>query len=391
MKELTFTLLALLFMLTVAATKKKNKGKLSDAERTFAVELLTESENMLIRLLEDLDDETFHAVPEEGRWSVAGHMEHILLSEAAIFSRVKEMAVNSEKDTDLDLSSEDGMVLIAATDRVKKLKTIEPFEPKGKWESRTAMIQSLKDSRNSIREYIRSTDDPLRIVASPTPVGKRDAYQQLLIIAAHGMRHTKHMEVALSKIKLNREYGLKENERSYGVKYLNETADKLIQEISDLSPSQWTYKPSDNVWSIAEISEHILVSEELLFQRVSQMLNSDPSPEKAPEAVGYTQGIVDFMNNREQKFPANSRIQPEAVYKSADDFMHYFNRRRNRTIEFLQTTQEPLSGYHANFRPLGDMNAFQWIVFIGAHTERHLAQIREVKSSPGYSQLEVRN
>ena len=113
--------------------------------------------------------------------------------------------------------------------------------------------------------------------------------------------------------------------------------------------------------------------------------------EKAPEAVGYTQGIVDFMNNREQKFPANSRIQPEAVYKSADDFMHYFNRNRNRTIEFLQTTQEPLSGYHANFRPLGDMNAFQWIVFIGAHTERHLAQIREVKSSPGYSQLEARH
>ena len=34
--------------------------------------------------------------------------------------------------------------------------------------------------------------------------------------------------------------------------------------------------------------------------------------------------------------------------------------------------------------PLGPLDGYQWLVFIAAHTERHLAQLREVKADPKF-------
>jgi hypothetical protein len=31
-----------------------------------------------------------------------------------------------------------------------------------------------------------------------------------------------------------------------------------------------------------------------------------------------------------------------------------------------------------------ELDAYQWILFLAAHSERHLKQLQEVKESPGY-------
>ena len=63
--------------------------------------------------------------------------------------------------------------------------------------------------------------------------------------------------------------------------------------------------------------------------------------------------------------------------------MKHFVESRTRTIEFLQKTAD-LRG-HAVDSPLGQkLDAFQWILFIAAHSERHTKQLNEVKADPNF-------
>src|SRR5438445_589328 len=56
---------------------------------------------------------------------------------------------------------------------------------------------------------------------------------------------------------------------------------------------------------------------------------------------------------------------------------------RHRAINHLQTT--PNLRAHAIDTPMGKtLDGYEWILFISAHTERHLAQIKEVKADSNF-------
>ena len=51
---------------------------------------------------------------------------------------------------------------------------------------------------------------------------------------------------------------------------------------------------------------------------------------------------------------------------------------------YKRQTQDPLREHFFKHPVLGDLDAYQWILLISAHTERHVNQILEVKASPGF-------
>jgi hypothetical protein len=48
-----------------------------------------------------------------------------------------------------------------------------------------------------------------------------------------------------------------------------------------------------------------------------------------------------------------------------------------------QKTNDDLRS-RAGDSPLGALDAYQWLLFTGAHNERHLGQMREVKADPKF-------
>ena len=61
-----------------------------------------------------------------------------------------------------------------------------------------------------------------------------------------------------------------------------------------------------------------------------------------------------------------------------------FQQRRDRMVAFVESTQEDLRAHSTPHPLLKTMDAYQWILLISAHSERHTAQIEEVKAQPGY-------
>ena len=80
--------------------------------------------------------------------------------------------------------------------------------------------------------------------------------------------------------------------------------------------------------------------------------------------------------------PLRPAKEPTAV--AGEQGLQQFLSGRAKTIEFLKTTQEDLRGHCIDAQFLKCMDTYQWILMLSAHTERHLAQLMEVKADPNF-------
>ena len=60
-----------------------------------------------------------------------------------------------------------------------------------------------------------------------------------------------------------------------------------------------------------------------------------------------------------------------------------FRERRGKTIDYASKTKDDLRA-RVGDSPIGPLDAYQWLLFIAGHSERHLAQLREVKADPKF-------
>jgi hypothetical protein len=56
-----------------------------------------------------------------------------------------------------------------------------------------------------------------------------------------------------------------------------------------------------------------------------------------------------------------------------------FAARRTATLDYAWTSQDPLHAHTAPLTGPGQLDAFHWLVLLAAHTERHVAQLKEAR------------
>lgn len=161
-------------------------GKISKEDRSFLVNYLEVTQQDLLQSLNDLSEAEWLTKPADGGWSPAECMEHIVQAEKAVFMQVKK-ALKEPAGKD-DLSARDGWLMCKITDRGNKVQT--PLPPSGKEQSKTTLIAAFNASRAEILRFLEDKKLPLRTHYGKSPYGKADAYQLMLVIAGHSMRHT---------------------------------------------------------------------------------------------------------------------------------------------------------------------------------------------------------
>ncbi|HVN06019.1 MAG TPA: hypothetical protein VMT86_16470, partial [Bryobacteraceae bacterium] len=62
----------------------------------------------------------------------------------------------------------------------------------------------------------------------------------------------------------------------------------------------------------------------------------------------------------------------------------HFKESRARTIAYVTDTQDDLRGHFYDHPVLKTMDAYQWILLLSSHTQRHTAQLNEVKANPNF-------
>jgi DinB superfamily len=173
-------------------------------------------------------------------------------------------------------------------------------------------------------------------------------------------------------------------ERDRIVKYLSTTGDQVIFEAANLVEAQWTFKPAPDRWSVGEVVEHLALAENMLFELQQKTAGGAPAtPEQLAATKGKDETIVKVIPDRTQKAQAPEPLQPAAKLGAQAAVMNTFRERRRKTVEYAGKTKDDLRA-RVTDSPLGPLDAYQWLLVMGAHAERHLAQIREVKADPKF-------
>jgi hypothetical protein len=182
-----------------------------------------------------------------------------------------------------------------------------------------------------------------------------------------------------------RSYHSPQQERDKALASLQATHDKFLQSISGLSEKQWKFKPGPDRWSIAEVSEHITIAESGIFGLVQQKIMQSPAtPEKRASVMGKDDLILTKVPDRSVKAKAPEFLQPTGRFATPQDVVKAFEQARGVTMNYIRTTNDDLRDHFFDHPVLGTMDAYQWILLISAHSERHTEQIEEVKAGPNY-------
>lgn len=178
---------------------------------------------------------------------------------------------------------------------------------------------------------------------------------------------------------------LTKEERDRAVDYLKQTQKDFLAATDGLSDAQWKFKAAPDRWSIAETAEHIAVTEQMIWELVSgKIMKSPAAPEKAAEAKGKDEIILTKIPDRSRKAQAPEQLKPTGRWATRAALAKDFEGKRAQEIAYLKETKEDLRNHFEDHPFLKTMDAYQWLIFNGAHSKRHTAQILEVKADPNF-------
>jgi DinB superfamily len=171
-------------------------------------------------------------------------------------------------------------------------------------------------------------------------------------------------------------------DREKGVQYLDQTRDGVVAATKGLSEAQMKFKPAPDRWSVAETLEHIALAEDFLFQNVTEKIMKASAGPPGRNTAKIDAMVLAMIPDRSHKAQAPPPLVPTGRWTPAETLDHFL-KSRAKTIEFVQST--PDLREHVADSPLGQpLDAYEWLLFIAAHSERHTKQILEVKSDPNF-------
>jgi DinB family protein len=178
---------------------------------------------------------------------------------------------------------------------------------------------------------------------------------------------------------------LTSEDRAFLTNHLSETRDLLLAEVANLRSDQWTFRPDEETWSIAECADHVATIEKRVFSMVSKRMQSEsPNPQRAAEIQKKTPWILEAVPSRHERVKVPSGIENTSHSATPQEFAELFEERRAALLKYVSETQDAMHDRVSPHMIFKDLDGCQWLLMISLHSQRHAAQIAEVKTHPAY-------
>lgn len=163
---------------------------------------------------------------------------------------------------------------------------------------------------------------------------------------------------------------------------LDETRNKLVATVANLSDERANYSFSREKWSTVLLVEHLAKTEANLVRVVAKLLGKAEADNTASD--GKINPPISFAamaeTARNERFHAPSFIAPEGATSIAES-LNQLTESRSTLLE-MRPRIERIDCSKAEYpHPFfGNFNLYQWLAFIGMHELHHLAQIKNLLS-----------
>lgn len=159
---------------------------------------------------------------------------------------------------------------------------------------------------------------------------------------------------------------------------------QLLRAVEDLSDDEQGFRPAPDRWSAAQLCEHLSIVEGNVVGLLGKLLaRAEQSGSLRAEGAAFEPvSVEEFVErSRTMKFEAPERLRPADATPLADSLQRLRDSRA--ALHGLRPVIERADGRALSFpHPAwGPLNLYQWLLFIGAHESRHLAQIESLKQT----------
>ena len=163
--------------------------------------------------------------------------------------------------------------------------------------------------------------------------------------------------------------------------FLDATRADLRRAVDDVPEALRERRPAPERWSAAEVVEHLSLVEGGIAKMLARPLSDAGLGEEHDTSPVLGTLPVHRIVNRSRGVSAVDGSHPRgelgmnAAWAALDE-------RRSALLEAVRAADGRAIGAIRFPHPVfGELNAYQWLVFVGAHEARHTAQIREIAES----------
>ena len=175
---------------------------------------------------------------------------------------------------------------------------------------------------------------------------------------------------------------LTQQDRDTLVQDLERSRKIFLDAIADVkTEAQWNYKPAPDRWSVAECAAHIIAAEQYFRDNIATAMKS-PGTKIDNQAAGDAM-IAKMVRDRSQRFTAPAQLEPTGKVVPKAQAIKDFEATRAKSLDYVRTTKDALRNHATGTAPQ-QTTAYQLVLMMSGHTERHTAQLLEVKATPGY-------
>lgn len=169
-----------------------------------------------------------------------------------------------------------------------------------------------------------------------------------------------------------------QREREHLVAHLEMTQAWLTDEVSHLSSAQLNYRPAPDKWTVAEVVQHLAIAEPNYWKLFQDALKEPPKKldKQANDADVLWYGID---RTHHEKTSADENPKDQTI--DAAQALKTFLAMHARLLEVARSSDADLRGHAV---PEWGVDAYQCLLEISTHEQRHILQIREIKANPGF-------
>ena len=168
--------------------------------------------------------------------------------------------------------------------------------------------------------------------------------------------------------------------------YVEEKRRELLQSFEGVDGDRLCRRAAPDGWSVAEILEHLRMVESgvarLITKRVGQAKEAGLGEEKSTSSVMPSFNPYSAMLER-AVLQAPSTVQPRENIDISDALEGLESSREALRAAVVSASGLALGEIKHTHQILGELDLYQWLIFVGQHEGRHRKQIeRTLKSIP---------
>lgn len=156
---------------------------------------------------------------------------------------------------------------------------------------------------------------------------------------------------------------------------LKETRDELLEIVNALNGDQLSKRKEPNSWTISQVCQHLIKTEELYVMAIKKGLKS--TEDSFSENIPQWELLVDRSN----KIEAPDIAKPDAEALEGTEIIEKLTHSREKLNEVLNTVKDPslLSRRYFVHPVFKEMSLMEWVKSLYLHEQRHIKQIIQIK------------